>query len=169
MRSLIIGRFQPLHLGHVKMIEYAAAKSKFLTIGLGSCNLCDTYENPFTAEEREHMIKESVSIETPYEIKRIPDFGDPPRWAAWIADNINFDAVMTNSPCEKEIFTKAGKKVIDIPFFDRQQYSASEVRDRILADDNWVELLPAGTVKVMTHIDGKYRIASLTRRHKACK
>jgi len=161
MRSLVVGRFQPLHLGHLKMLEYAASKSKYLVIGLGSCNKCDTWENPFTAEEREEMIKESLKVQVPYEIKRVPDFDDDGVWLKWIRDNVGFDILMTNSLPERRIFEEAGLKVLDIPFFDRSNYSATNVRERMLAGGDWASLLPVGTTKVLTRIDGTSRIRQL--------
>jgi len=161
MRSLVVGRFQPLHIGHLKMLEYAASKSKYLVIGLGSCNKSGTWDNPFTAEEREEMIKESLEVETPYDIKRIPDFDDDGRWIQWIRENLGFDVFMTNSIHERRIFEGAGVKVLDIPFFNRNIYSATEVRKRILEDRDWAALLPVGTVKVLTRINGRDRIKKL--------
>lgn len=161
MRSLVLGRFQPLHLGHLKMIEHAAQKSTFLTIGVGSCNSSMTPENPFSAQEREEMIKESVRLQIPYEIKRIPDFGDNAQWARWIIENVRFDAFMTNSPNERRIFEHEGVKVQEMPFFDRGAYSATEVRRRLIEGGDWASLLPLGTVKVMSRIDGEYRIRRL--------
>jgi len=158
---LVVGRFQPLHLGHVGMIEYAASQSNYLIIGLGSCNKCDLLENPFSAQEREQMIKESIDVPIPYEIRRIPDFGDPPKWIAWIRENISFDVFVTNSLNERRIFEEAGFKVMDSPFFDRDEYTASQVRKRIIEDGDWAALLPTGAVKVMSQIDGKGRIKRL--------
>jgi nicotinamide-nucleotide adenylyltransferase len=164
MRSLVIGRFQPLHLGHIRMIEYVAEKSSFLMIGLGSCNSPPSSENPFTAEEREGMIKESLKLPISYDIKRIPDFGDNRAWIKWVQENINFDVFWTNSPNEEKIFQEAGRKVQEIPFFDREPYSATEVRERILKDGDWATLLPQGTVKALGAIDGIYRIKNLSGR-----
>jgi nicotinamide-nucleotide adenylyltransferase len=165
MRSLVLGRFQPLHLGHMQMVEYVAERSSFLTIGLGSCNSPSTSENPFTAEEREQMIKESLRLPISFDIKRIPDFGDNKAWAKWVEANISFDVFWTNSQNEREIFLDEGRKVQEIPFFDRETYSASEVRKRILEDGDWSTLLPQGTVKVLGTIDGIYRIKNLSGRN----
>jgi nicotinamide-nucleotide adenylyltransferase len=162
MRSLVLGRFQPLHLGHIKMIEYVVDKSSYLTIGLGSCNSEPTYDNPFTAEERERIIKESLRMPISYDIRRIPDFGDNLAWIRWIKENVHFDTFWTNSQNEKKIFQDAGFKVQEIPFFDRETYSATEVRKRILEDGDWANLLPQGTVKVLGAIDGIYRIKNLS-------
>jgi nicotinamide-nucleotide adenylyltransferase len=164
MRSLVLGRFQPLHLGHVKMIEHVADRSTFITIGLGSCNSRPGADNPFVAEEREEMIKKSLSLKIPYEIKRIPDFGDNGKWMDWIRCNINFDTFWTNSPNERQLFQDAGLQVKEIPFFEREKYSATEVRKRILEDGNWINLLPQGSTQVMGTLDGINRIKKLSCR-----
>jgi nicotinamide-nucleotide adenylyltransferase len=117
-----------------------------------------TPENPFTAEERESMIKKSLNIKIPYSFKRIPDFDDDEKWVKWIASKIGFDVVMTNSENERKIFSKAGFNVVEIPFFDRDTYSATEVRRRILAGEDFMHLLPKGTLEVIEEIDGINRI-----------
>ena len=57
-RSLIIGRFQPLHNGHMEVIRKCAAESKDLTIGIGSAQYSHECDNPFTAGERYLMLDE---------------------------------------------------------------------------------------------------------------
>lgn len=162
MRALVVGRFQPLHIGHVRMLEYAASKATYLIIGVGSCNSAKTPENPFTAEEREEMLKQSLELKRPYELKRIPDFGDDVKWSGWIRENLSYDAYMTNSVRERAIMEAAGVNVLPIPFFERDLYSATEVRRRMLADGDWMSLLPEGTVKVMGTVDGIYRVKKLS-------
>lgn len=162
MRSLVVGRFQPLHMGHLRMLEYAASKSQYLVIGLGSCNKEDEPENPFSAQEREEMIKESFESDTPYEIKRIPDFGDDEKWVSWIIENISFDKVITNSVNERRIFEDADVKVVDVPFYDRDVFSATNVRQRIIDGKEWATLLPTGTIKVLEEVDGRHRVKKLS-------
>jgi nicotinamide-nucleotide adenylyltransferase len=161
MRCLLLGRFQPLHLGHIGMIEYAASRSKYLVIGIGSCNRWGVQDNPFSAQEREQMIKESLDLKVPYELKRIPDFDDRVKWISWIRDNISFDAFASNSSAEKNIFEESGFQVIDVPFYDRQKYSSTQIRDRIISGGDWQSLLPAGAVRVMSEINGAERIRGL--------
>ena len=163
MHSLVIGRFQPLHKGHVQMLEYAASKSTFLVIGVGSCNRQDTFENPFLAQEREQMIKESLEFEIPYELRRIPDFDDDQKWIGWISENIHFDTLMSNSELEQNIFRGGGFNVLDIPFYDRQKLSSTEVRKKMIEGGDWMSLLPAGTLKIIEEIDGVERVKKLSR------
>lgn len=53
-----IGRFQPLHLGHVKVIDTALSISKKVLVLLGSSFSSRTIKNPFTEGERAFMIDE---------------------------------------------------------------------------------------------------------------
>lgn len=144
------------------MIEYVAGQCTYLSIGLGSCNKRGTGENPFSAEEREAMIKASLDIAVPYDIKRIPDFGDYDKWIAWIGENIGFDVFYTNSQRENKIFTKAGFEVKPIPFFNRTTYCATNIREAIISGDSLNELLPDGTLSVLEDIDGFERLKEVT-------
>ena len=161
MRSLVVGRFQPVHLGHLKMIEYVAKDSEHLVIGLGSSNQKLSADNPFTAKEREEMFLGSLKGGKKYELVAIPDFGDDEKWIEWIKENIEFDVFWTNSPNERRIFEEAGCRVNHIPLFDRDEYSATEVRRRMLEGGDWRKLVPDGTKAVIDAIDGIGRIAGL--------
>lgn len=55
--TFFIGRFQPFHRGHKAVIDVALEKSQYVIIGLGSSNRSRSIKNPFTAEEREQIIK----------------------------------------------------------------------------------------------------------------
>jgi len=52
-----IGRFQPLHLGHLNTIKSALQQSDKLIIVLGSANSPRTIKSPFTIKERIEMIQ----------------------------------------------------------------------------------------------------------------
>lgn len=53
---VFIGRFQPFHLAHMKTIEMALEKSRYVIIALGSAQEERSVKNPFLAKEREEMI-----------------------------------------------------------------------------------------------------------------
>lgn len=65
--SVVIGRFQPFHLGHVELIEHALRHSEKVIIIVGSCDMPRTTKNPFTFEERYAFIESSL-------MKRIPNY-----------------------------------------------------------------------------------------------
>lgn len=53
---VFVGRFQPLHYGHMRVMDIALRRSKKLIILAGSANAARTLRNPFTFEERYAMI-----------------------------------------------------------------------------------------------------------------
>lgn len=77
MRSgIFIGRFQPVHQGHIHAISVAASQVQKLYILIGSANQCRSIKNPWTYEERKqmlHMKLHSARI-TNYEIIPLNDY-----------------------------------------------------------------------------------------------
>lgn len=62
---VFIGRFQPLHNAHVEIIRRAAELAEKVIIVVGSANQPRTFKNPFSYEEREHLIQETFwNLET---------------------------------------------------------------------------------------------------------
>jgi len=53
---IFIGRFQPLHYGHMRVIDIGLQRSKKLIMLVGSANIGRTLRNPFTFQERFAMI-----------------------------------------------------------------------------------------------------------------
>jgi bifunctional NMN adenylyltransferase/nudix hydrolase len=62
--AVFIGRFQPPHQAHLETITRALARYHRLIVVLGSALCYPTTKNPFSAEERERMIQESLASET---------------------------------------------------------------------------------------------------------
>ena len=60
MNGLLIGRFQPFHLGHIEALRFALSQVDNLWIGIGSSNKPTEKNNPFTADERKEMILSSI-------------------------------------------------------------------------------------------------------------
>lgn len=58
---VFIGRFQPLHIGHVEVIRHALTLAQTVIVLVGSSNQPRTVKNPWTYEERVSMIKSSLS------------------------------------------------------------------------------------------------------------
>ena len=61
--ALVIGRFQPLHNGHLEVIRKVASECDRMIIGIGSAQYSHSRDNPFTAGERYLMISETVKAE----------------------------------------------------------------------------------------------------------
>lgn len=162
MHSLVVGRFQPLHFGHIHMIEYAMSKSSSLIVGIGSGNYSNTWDNPFTANERIEMIEASVDFSIPHDFISIPDFHDRVKWITWIKENIEFDAFFSNSDYEVEIFSDEGFKVYDIPFLDRLKLNGTEIRSLIAEKRDVTPYIPPTIKAYLERINGFERIRSLS-------
>lgn len=78
----------------------------------------------------------------------------------------SFDVVYTNEPLTKRLFIESGFKVIPIPFFKRQICSATEIRKRMLRNENWGDLIPKSVVEFITEIDGVTRLQELAKSDK---
>jgi bifunctional NMN adenylyltransferase/nudix hydrolase len=57
---VLIGRFQPVHVAHLDLINQAKANCRRLIVIVGSANKPRTYKDPFTAKERIELIKASL-------------------------------------------------------------------------------------------------------------
>lgn len=64
MNGLLIGRFQPFHMGHLSAVKFALSQVEKLWIGIGSSNKSHEKRNPFTADERKEMILSSLDPKT---------------------------------------------------------------------------------------------------------
>ncbi|HDO19720.1 MAG TPA: nicotinamide-nucleotide adenylyltransferase [Thermoplasmatales archaeon] len=164
MIALFIGRFQPFHMGHLRVIkEYSLLYDK-IAIGIGSSQYHHTKENPFTVEERERMIRDSLKKEEidNYEIYCIPDIHNYPKWVSHVESIVpEFDVVLARNPLTVKLFKDKGYKVIEPPQYYGNECSGSEIRKRIAEDEKWKHLVPDAVIKVIEEIGGVERIKRL--------
>ena len=164
MNGLLIGRFQPFHLGHLDALKFALSKVDKLWIGLGSSNKPLQKNNPFSVEERRKMILDSVDnyIKNKIQIFPIPDFEDHKKWADYIDTIVpKYDVVFTNDDMTKYLYSKRGFQTFSIPFTKRDVLSGTNIRDLIVSDQSWEQFVPEGTRKFLNEINVKERLKNL--------
>jgi nicotinamide-nucleotide adenylyltransferase len=166
--GLYIGRFQPFHSGHIEAIKYALKKVDELLVVIGSAQYSYTLENPFTAGERLTMIKkglhESGINPSKYQIIPIADINIHTLWIAYIKSYTpKFDLVFSNEPLTTRLFKEARIVVDSIPYFHRNIYSATEIRKRMVSNEDWESLMPKSVSSYIKEIGGVERIIELTR------
>jgi len=59
--AVLIGRFQPFHSGHAALLAHALRTAPRVVLVLGSAHAARTPRNPFTAAEREAMIRATLT------------------------------------------------------------------------------------------------------------
>ena len=164
MNGLLIGRFQPFHLGHLDAVLFALSRVENLWIGIGSSNKHNEKRNPFTADERREMIVSSIepSIIDRINIFNIPDVDNHEKWTFEIDQIVpKYGAVFTNDEFTKTLFEKRKIDVIPVVLKDREKFSGTNIRDLITDDKNWQDLVPRGTRKVLDKINAKERLKNL--------
>lgn len=164
MNGLIIGRFQPFHLGHVAAVKFALETADSLSIGIGSSNRFNEKRNPFTADERKEMIVSSLGKDELDKIRiyYIPDVNDHDRWTYHVDEIVpEYDVVFSNDDFTHDLFKKRGIKVVSVPLAKREVLSGTEIRAKIASDQNWNDLVPDGTRKVLLKINAKDRLKNL--------
>ena len=167
MDSLLIGRFQPFHKGHLQLIQGVCAEYDEIIIGVGSSQYGNTLENPFTSDERKLMIEESlgeIGVKN-YRVVLIPDIHNYPRWVDHVVSIISdFDVVLSNNSLTKRLFSKKGYVVKKTSLYDRDKYSGKEIRRRIINDEAWVDLVPEPVYNIIKNIGGVDRLKNLSKR-----
>ena len=164
MDGLLIGRFQPFHLGHLDAVLFGLSRTENLFICIGSSNKSNERRNPFSAEERREMIISSIepSMADRLKIFDIPDVGDHEKWTFEIDKIVpKYDIIFTNDEFTKTLFEKREMNVVPVVLKDREKFSGTNIRELIADDENWQDLVPRGTKKVLDKIDAKERLKNL--------
>jgi len=164
MNGLLIGRFQPFHLGHLDALQFALSKVDKLWVGLGSSNLPLQKDNPFSAEQRKEMILSSIdeTLKEKISIYFIPDLDNHIEWVEKIDTIVpKFDIIFSNDDLTKHLYSKRSIQVITIPFLKRDQLSGTHIRELIISDQKWDDLVPDGSKNFLEKIGAKNYLKNL--------
>ena len=157
--ALFIGRFQPFHNAHLLDINLALKECDKIIIAIGSSQESDTKENPFSYEERGEMIERTLKAEgiSDYEIVAVPDINDDDKWVDHVKKIVpKFDVAYTGNDNTEELFKKAGCKVKKVKLIEG--INGITIRDNIIKDKEWQNLVSSETLKVIQRIKGVERI-----------
>jgi nicotinamide-nucleotide adenylyltransferase len=171
-RGLYVGRFQPFHLGHLNAVKTILKDIEELVIVIGSAQYSHTVANPFTAGERLTMVRLALE-EDGVDSKRIwivpvPDMHLHMLWVSSVEGYTpKFEVAYSNEPLTRRLFLEAGYKVKAVKFFERNVYSSTEVRAKMINGESWRKLVPKSVADYITEIDGVSRLIDLTKSDKA--
>ena len=164
MNGLLVGRFQPFHLGHLEALRFALSRVGMLWVGLGSSNRPPDADNPFSAAERARMITSSVGAPERDRISlyAIPDAGSHERWAAAIDSTVpGFGAVFSNDAPTARAYSARPVRVVPIPLVRRGSLSGTNVRELVRSGGAWEGLVPAGTRDFLSRAGARGRLGDL--------
>ena len=168
--ALFIGRFQPLHHGHIYVIKEILKSNKKIKIGIGSSQLSHTVNDPFTTDERKRFLntaleKRGISSKS-YEIYDIPDIFNAKKWVDHVISIVEeTDSVYSNSDWVRELFFNKGIKVEKKINIFKKKFNANNIRNLIIKNDKkWRSLVPKEVVELIEEFNGVNRIKSLYKK-----
>lgn len=83
--AVVIGRFQPVHFGHQRLIEEALRTAERVIVVVGSDRKPRSFKNPFTFDERERMVRASLRSNEQMRVSVVGVGDSPYNDQLWIA------------------------------------------------------------------------------------
>ncbi len=170
MRGLLVGRFQPFHLGHLGVVRAIRRDhpERSLLLGIGSAQASFTTDNPFTAGERFEMIERAL-VEAKIDRCLPVPLTDLDRHALWVSHVVSllppFETVYTNNPLTRTLFERASYRVESPGLLDRARFEGARVRAAMVEGDGWRSLVPPSVASYLDEIHAIERIRLLAEGH----
>lgn len=166
-RALFIGRFQPIHNGHVHAIKKLLKKYPEVVVVIGSSEDLFTKENPLTCGERIETIRRCFSKSDlgSLILVPVPDVNDNRIWVDHVLAHIpTVNEVYSNNQLVKMLFSQHGILVKSIDLHERTVKEGSHLR-RLMADNDptWTKHIPAKAVEYLESIEADKRIRKIVR------
>ena len=158
-----MGRFQPFHLGHLRLIRAVMDDKMVPIICIGSAQDGRTPENPFTAEERKAMIEAVMSVlDCKYGIYEIPDVNNNELYVSHLETFVpEFDRVYSGNTLVQKLFKTAGYGVVVPEMINREVWEGAAIRQAMTEGDEWEEAIPLQIVDMIYHLNVIERLKNL--------
>jgi len=145
--GLVVGRFQPFHLGHLYLLNQALKYADRVVIAIGSSNIIDL-DNPIAFSDRKKMLQKVIDKEglTSKVLKIVPspDHPDDKKWLSLLIKQTGkFDIAIGNNDWVNGILKNAGFKIIEIPYLIRDKYQGKFVREQFAQGKKWKSSIPS--------------------------
>ena len=162
-RALFIGRFQPLHKGHMHIIEKAMSDCSELVIVIGSSQEACTKDNPFSAEERVEMIKLALKGMENYSVVMVPDIKCDRGYVKHVITHTGeVDVVYAgDNQNTKKLFEEKGYRTFACRRFN--DIRATSVREKMIKMENWEDYVLFSVSSYIKSIDGIARLREYSR------
>ena len=154
-KGLILGRFQPLHMGHLYLFEAVINDGYELLICIGSSNKKRTKNNPYNSLERAEMIHNVLSnYNCKYDIFEIPDINNNDLYVKHLENIVpEFDLVYSGNDLVKMLFENANYPVVIPNLINREAWQGASIRQAIRDGDDWEMDVPAGIANIISEIE----------------
>lgn len=158
--AIVIGRFQPVHNGHLSMIKQAMNRSDLTIIAIGSAACAPDIKNPWSVHDRVAMLSAGLGNEAHNKIKWVSVLDHPYDDNAWLKELkikikrlVNTDDIITLIGHQKDESMQYLKWFPDWLYLDVGQQqggiSATEVRESIFKNSVIHNSLPEPVKKYL--------------------
>jgi nicotinamide-nucleotide adenylyltransferase len=166
-RGVTIGRFQPFHNGHLFLIKQILEDCDEALVVVGSAQLNYTLANPFTAGERIFMIRRALG-EGGLDISKIiiiplVDEQSNARWFSMLSSMLPPFNVMYSGNHLVVTLASSHLEVKSPKFVRRKEYNGSHIRNRIMKEQKWSDLVSKSVFDIINNIDGINRMKTLAK------
>ena len=161
---LFMGRFQPLHNGHLLILKKIAPQARLIKIGIGSAQYSHTAKNPLSAAERRSMVKKTLQAARirNFKIYLVPDVHDNALWVAHVKKIVGkFNLVYSGNPLVIRLFREKHipvKRIRPIP-----PYSATKIRALICKNKSIKKYVPSAVLTYLKKVNALQRVKKLCK------
>ncbi|MFB6209702.1 MAG: adenylyltransferase/cytidyltransferase family protein [Candidatus Nanohaloarchaea archaeon] len=155
MKAAFIGRFQPFHEGHRKVVEEYRNEFEEFCIVIGSSGKRREEENPLSFEERKSIIEECYPE---LEILGIEDRESDSEWIEELKRKSGADVVISQNDLVKKLVREDKElKLEDHELYSHDIFSGTEVRRRMRSGEEWRYLVSDCAREKISGLEDKIR------------
>ncbi|HET8793249.1 MAG TPA: nicotinamide-nucleotide adenylyltransferase [Nitrososphaeraceae archaeon] len=165
--AVLLGRFQPFHLGHLALVKQILIECKDLYLVIGSSQENYTPHNPFTTGERIRMIRHSL-LDAKIDMNRIllihvADDDNNARWLSNVMSYVPpFDFLYSGNLFITALLAHESIVLRNPKFILKDIYNGTKIRNMILENNlQWQNLVPTPVKEIIIEIKGVERIQKL--------
>lgn len=168
MRGLMMGRFQPFHLGHLDLVKQILSECDEVVIAITSSQFNYLEKDPFTASERIEMIyqalkEDGVNLSSCFIIPIENQFNIV-TWISYLKSTLpQFDKVFSGNEYVSMLLADTGIQVITPKFLERERYNSTHIRNLMIEDQNWQSFVPTIVANVIEKINGINRLKTISK------
>jgi len=168
MRGLMMGRFQPFHLGHLDLVKQILSECDQVIIAITSSQFNYLEKDPFTAGERIEMIHQSLKDDR-VDLSRcfivaIENQSNIATWGSYLEASLpKFDKVYSGNDYVSMLLADSGCTVTSPKFLDREKYNASKIRKLMIENKEWDDFVPKAVVNIIEKINGIKRLQTISK------
>lgn len=165
-RALVMGRFQPFHLGHLDLARRALAGGGGLVVAVTGAQFNYIEKDPFTAGERLEMIHGSLS-EDGADMSRcmvvpIENQFNAATWAGYLRAALpRFGRIYSGNAYVRTLLGDSGMAVEVPPMLDRMRLSGTRIRALMASGGDWRACVPPAAARVIDEAGGPARMAAI--------